>query len=285
MDQLKQLRKDHGDVYIDASKDSKIMKVRGKIDALAAVKNKLAAVNVVIEKVTVHKNEAGLVIGKNGETIKFLTDKFNVGIDVQDAEDETAIVTAVGIHVNVAGAIEAINHMVFQHKDMSSNVVVSNLIRNKFLQDSGKMAKELQKEVNESLGVNSVRLLFEKNGEESSSGSVSLLEIKAPRLHHLAACEFVKERLEGYESKALLMKIEPYMVSKFVGKGGKHIKEFKNIGTGAAVEIDGVTGEVSVLTDDEETKELVRAKIDAFVAENQMLKIPVAESMMGLVRL
>ena len=49
------------------------------------------------------------------------------------------------------------------------------------------------------------------------------------------------------------------------------------------IEGDGVVGEVSVLTNDEATKELIRAAIEKFIAENQILKIPVDVSMMGMV--
>jgi polyribonucleotide nucleotidyltransferase len=257
------------------------MKIRGKIDSLAAVKTDLGGINVTMETIGLDKNEAGLVIGKNGATIKFFSDKFNVGIDVNDIKDEVATVAVVGNYGNVAGAVEAIKLLIYQNKDIVLNVVVSNLVRHKFLQDSGKMVKDVQKEVNESIGGNAVRLIFEKNGSESSS--VSLLEIKSPRMHHLSAVELVKKRIADYESDALFIKIEPYMIAKFVGKGGKNIKELKKLGTGVVIEVDGVVGEVSVLTNDEATKELIRAAIEKFIAENQILKIPVDVSMMGMV--
>ena len=282
MDPMKTLRKNHEQVNMDLSRDNKILKIRGKVDALELVKADLGNLKVCRETINLVGHEAGLIIGKKGANIKSMSEKFSVAIDVNDVSDDAASVAIVGSSANVDGAVQAINHMIFENKDIISNVVVSNVLRNDLLQDAGKKVKEIQKEANELISSNTVRLMFEKQGDNSSS--VSLLEVKCPRLHHTEVLEFVRKRVADFESNALTIKIEPYMVPKFVGKGGKHINELKKLGgKGVVIELDRVLGEVSVMTKDEATKEIIKAAIQKFIADNQILKVPVDNSIMSIV--
>ena len=260
------------------------MKMRGKTDAITALKQDIEKINVIEETIELDAREAGLVIGKGGATIKTLTDKFEVAIDVKDTNDTSSVVKIVGISLNVAEAVKEINNMIFENKDVETAMVVSTLFRNKFLEKSGALIKELQKNVNKALDSNAIRLQFEGRDKDGSEMSTcALLEIRSPRMNHPQAVELVKKHVEEYESKTLIIKIEPYMGSTIIGKGGEKINELKKMGKGATIDLDRVVGEVSVLANDEATKELIKAAIEDIIAENQILKIPVKNSMMGLV--
>jgi len=280
----KELRKDHDDVFLDLSKESNVMKIRGKADALTAFKDEVAKINVTMEKIQLTGREAGMVVGKGGANIKALTEKFDVGVDVKKINDESSSVEIVGISVSVAEAVKEIKEMLFQNDDIDSAVVVSNLFRNQFLEKSGSLIKELQKEVNLALSSNAVRLQFEGRDKDGGDGSsCAILEIKAPRMIHSSVVELVKQRVAECESKALTIKIEPHLVPKIIGKGGVKINEMKKMGKGANIEIDGVMGEISVMASDDATKKLIKTAIENIIAENQILKIPVESSMMPLV--
>lgn len=262
---LKELRSNNTDVYVDLSKDSKVMKIRGKVEYIEDVKNAIAALNVLTETITLDRQEAGFIIGKSGTTIKSLTVKFNVGIEVKDVNEDTALVSIVGFAVNVSGAVEEVNKMTYQNKDIDSKMVVSNLVRSKLLENSGSIIKNIQKDVNKSIGSNAIRLMFEKNSSESSS--ISLLEIRSPRMYHAKAVEYTKSKIAEYESIALVINIESYMVPKFIGKRGEKIKQLRKLGKGATIEVDAFVGEISVLASDEATKVLIKNTIEDFVCD------------------
>lgn len=259
------------------------MKVRGKEDKIAAFKADINEINVVSESITFTKRDVGVIIGKNGATIKSLTEKYGIAVEVNDGKDDSSTVELVGVSINVAAATKEINEMVYQNQDMETAVIVSKLFRNAFLEKSGALIKELQKEINTALNSNAIRIQFE--GRDMESGSCTLLEIKSPRAVHNEAVELVKKRVEEYESKTLVVKFEPHLAPKLIGKGGEKINKIKKLGNGASIEIDRVIGEVSVLAKDEATKDLVKAEIEEIIAQNQILKIPVDNSMMGLVSL
>lgn len=262
---LKELRSNNPDAYVDLSKDSKVMKIRGKIEYIEDVKNAIAALNVITETITLDRQEAGFIIGKSGTTIKSLTVKFNVGIEVKDVNEDTALVSIVGFAVNVSGAVEEVNKMTYQNKDIDSKMVVSNLVRSKLLENSGSIVKNIQKDVNKSIGSNAIRLMFEKNSSESSS--ISLLEIRSPRMYHTKAVEYTTSQIAEYESMALVINIESYMVPKFIGKRGEKIKQLRKLGKGATIEVDAFVGEISVLASDEATKVLIKNTIEDFVCD------------------
>jgi polyribonucleotide nucleotidyltransferase len=281
----KELRNNHANVFVDLSKDSKMMKLRGKMEAITAVKDDILKINVTMETVAVTGREAGLVIGKGGATIKALTEKFDVGLDVKDSKDDTAIIDIVGISINVAAAVKEINDMIFQNQDVDTNIFCSKLFKNKCLEKAGAMIKELQKEINAALDCNGVRIQFEgrDRGEGEMESSGALLEIRSSRTHHASAVELVKKRVAEYEAKTLVIKFESHVIPAIIGKGGEKINELKKLGKGATIELDRVIGEVSVLATDETTKNLVKDAIEEIIAQNQVLKVPVEDSMMGLV--
>ena len=263
-----------------------MMKLRGKMEAITAVKDDIAKkINVTMETVAVTGREAGLVIGKGGATIKALTEKFDVGLDVKDSKDDTAIIDIVGISINVAAAVKEINDMIFQNQDVDTNIFCSKLFKNKCLEKAGAMIKELQKEINAALDCNGVRIQFEgrDRGEGEMESSGALLEIRSSRTHHASAVELVKKRVAEYEAKTLVIKFESHVIPAIIGKGGEKINELKKLGKGATIELDRVIGEVSVLATDETTKNLVKDAIEEIIAQNQVLKVPVEDSMMGLV--
>lgn len=280
----KQLRKDHEHVYIDLSKDTKVIKLRGKMETITAVKDDIAKINVTMETIDVSGKEAGLIIGKGGATIKALAVKHDVGLDVKDGNGDTAAIEIVGISINVAAAVKEINDMIFQNQDVETVVVCSKLFKFKSLGKAGAGIKEMQKEVNAALNSNAVRIQFEGRDKEGEiESSCTLLEIRTPRMVHARAVELVKKRVAEDEAKTIVIKFEAHMIPMIIGKGGEKINELKKLGKGATIELDRVVGEVSVLASDEATKMLVKDAIEEIIAQNQILKIPVENSMMGLV--
>lgn len=284
MEPFKQLQKDHSDVYFDLSKDSKVMKLRGKPHFVSSAKEAVASFDIIKQTIDVAGRETAIVVGKGGVTINAFVEKFNVGMNVERINDEKAVVEITGVPANVNAAVKEINFMLFKNEDIETSIVVSTIAKNSFLEDSGALIKKLQKDVNEMLDCKGVRLNFENEKEEGvESSSKTLLVIRAPRAQHLAAVEYVKKHIAVYESKIFVVKIDQHMIPKIIGKKGETINAMRKMGKGGSIEIDRISGGVSVLANDEESKKLIKAHIEEIIAQNQLLQIPVDSQMMGLV--
>lgn len=279
---FKKLQKDNPDVFFDLDKKSQVLKIRGKVGAISAAKDDLAAIDVVMESFKLVGREVGIVVGKAGATVIALVEKYNVGIDVDRINDESSNCRIVGFSTDVAGAKTEIGEMLFKNEDVETSIIVSSLAKNKFLEGQGNLIKKLQKEVNEALDCNSVRLQFEAKDKDDVNSSCALLGIRSPRMHHLAAVDLTKKNVAEFEAKTLIIKIEQHLIPKLIGKEGATINGLKKMGKGSTIDIDRTLGEVSVLTNDEETKELVKTAIEDIIAANQVLQIPVESNMMML---
>lgn len=282
---FKELRNNHSELYIELSKESKKLKVRGKEGAISSLKDAIAQLDVAMETIKISNKEAGLVIGKGGSMIKSLTEKYSIGVEINKDATESAFVEVVGTTSNVADAVKEINQLLYQNQDVKSVVVVNKLIKNRLLENSGASLKSIQKELNKTFDTNSIRLGFEssKDQDTDNAASSALFEIASIQAVHMAAIEVLKQKIAECESNILTVHVDPTIVPKIIGKGGEKIKELKKLGKGSTIEIDKVTGEVSIFSSDENTKNLVKADIDTIVAQNQSLKIPVEEPMVGLV--
>mmetsp|Transcript_4373 Transcript_4373/g.8410 ORF Transcript_4373/g.8410 Transcript_4373/m.8410 type:complete len:1214 (-) Transcript_4373:129-3770(-) len=281
---FKELRNSHIGVYMDLSKETKKLKVRGKASAISALKDAISQLDVTMENIEMSNKEAGMVIGKGGSMIKLLMEKFCIGVEVKHDANESAIVEVVGTSSNVADAVEEINQLIHQNQDVKSVVVVNKLIKNRLLENAGEEFKSIQREMSKALDTKSIKLGFEtKDKDTDNAASSALLEIVSIQAVHAAAVNFVKQKMDEYESNILFIHVDPSLTSKIVGKGGEKIKELKKLGKGSTIEIDRITGEVSVFSIDENTKHLVKAGIESIVAENHILKIPVEMPMIGLI--
>ncbi len=322
MEPYKKLQKDHSDVYFDLSKESMIMKLRGKPNAVSDAKDAVASFDIIKETIEVVGRETAIVVGKGGVTINALVEKFNVGIQVEDNnekssssgssnsnsnnnnkksndENDKAVVVITGIPSDVKAAAEEIQMMLHNNEDIETSIVVSALAKNGFLEDSGKMIKKLQKDVNELLDCKGVRLNFENEKDDNDGGkgdgkggvdddtsftsSKTLLVVRAPRAQHFAAVDYVKKCINEMESKIFVVKIDDHVIPKIIGKKGETINAMRKLGKGASIDIDRISGGVSVLAIDEESKKLIKAQIEEIIAQNQILQIPLDSQMMGLV--
>lgn len=280
----KELRNNHSEVYFDLSKETKKLNVRGKAGAISALKDAIANLDVTMETISMTNKEVGLVIGKGGSMIKSFIEKFNIGIEVKTESNESSIVEIVGTSSNVADAVKEINQLIYQNQDVKSVLIVNKLIKNRLLENAGEILKSIQRELNKAIDTNSIRLGFESKDKDSeNAASSALLEIASIQAVHDAAVDLLKQKIAKYESNVLSIQIDPSLTTRIIGKGGEKIKELKKLGKGSTIEIDKVTGEVSVFASDENTKDLVKAGIESIVAENQILKIPVEMPMIGLV--
>jgi len=283
MEPFKQLQIDHEDVYFDLSKESRIMKIRGRSEPVEAAKKAIAEFDIAMDSIKLAGRETAIVVGKGGVMIKALIEKFSVGIQVDRINDDSSVAKIVGLPSDVEEAVKEINFMLFKCEDIETSIVVSALAKNGYLENSGALIKQLQKDVNQALDSAGIRLNFEKKEVGAESSSIALLRIKAPRSHHLAAVDFVKPRIEQFESKVFVIKVEDRLIPKIIGKKGENINAMRKIGKGATIEVGRLDSEVSVLAADEATKELIKAEIEKIVAKNQILQIPVESKMMGLV--
>ncbi len=289
MEPFKQLQKDHSDVYFDLSKESMVMKLRGKPDVVTSAKEAVAGFDIIKETIELVGRETGTVVGKGGVTINALAEKFNVGLNVEgnsgkNSDNDKSVVEITGMPKDVQAAAKEINFILFNNEDIETSIVVSALAKNGFLEDSGKLIKELQKDVNDRLECKGVRLNFENEKEEGEeSSSKTLLVVRAPRVQHFAAVDYVKKHINDVESKIFVVKIDQHMIPKIIGKKGETINAMRKMGKGASIDIDRISGGVSVLANDEESKKLIKAQIEEIIAQNQILQIPVDSQMMGLV--
>jgi len=269
-------------IFFDLNREKTTINLRGKPEAVSIAKESILGIRVEMETMKLAGRESGLVVGKGGTTVNKLSDDYNVAIDISKVNEESSAVKIVGTTENVACAKAAIQELIFKNEEVEVPIIVDSLTRNMLLSDSGSLMKQLQKEVKEKCDHGSTMMNFEKlSKEEVKSNSTSILSIKASRIGIEEAVTVVKSRIDSYVADTLTMKVDVDIVPLIIGKGGETINKLKSMGAGAEIHVEKSTGEIKVLGGNE-AKLAIKNAIDDIVSKNQVINVPVDESMVGL---
>lgn len=279
------LQKKHPNVIFDLSKETRLLKLRGKEEYVAPAKEDVMSVDVKMEKIQIPSREAAVIVGKGGKTINRLVADHDVSIQVENQKEtksnsdkSTIIVSGEGKKVDVA--MKEIKDILFNNEDMEVSILVSAMTRNRLLTDSGALVKQLQKDVNEVCQPGNSFVRFEElqKGEERESSSI--LIVKSARMHIAEAEKIVKERIASYDSNLVTMEVDLDLIPVIIGKKGATIKKLRNAGgVGADIEVDKYTGEIKIMADKESQREAMKKVVDDIINDNQILRVPMESSM------
>ena len=282
MAEFNKLLKNHPNVNFDLSKETLLLKLRGKEEFVMPAKEEVLSVDVRMETLVIPGRDAAVIVGKSGKTINRLVADYDVSIQVENQkkgnEDKsTIIVSGQGNKVDVA--MKEIKDILFKSEDIEVHLLVTPMTRNKLLSGSGLLIKQLQKDVNKACQPGNSFVRFEELSKEERETS-SILIVKSPRMHIEQAEKIVKERIEQYDSAMITIQIDIDLIPVIIGSKGATIKSIRNLGgEGADIEVDKVTGEVKIMADSQASRVVMKEAVDKLVDENQILRVPMAQSM------
>jgi len=291
MSQFNIIQKNHPNVDFDFSKESLVIKLRGKQEYVDLAKESLSEMNVKmgLESITASGREVAVVVGKSGCTINRLIDTYDVSIEVKASKTKTAgdedesTITISGYEHQVDGALQEIKNILFQNESIQTSILLSSMTRNKLLANSGELIKVLQKDINTACqpGMSTVR--FEDVAKEDRD-LPSLLTLTSARMHIDKAESILNERIDAYNSTVITMQIDSELIPVVIGPKGAMIKSLKKLGgPGSDIDIEKLTGIIKIMSNDNEMRNKVKNAIDKIVDENQILKVPVLKSMFSLI--
>lgn len=281
---LNKMQEEHPNVYLDLDRESTIVRLRGRPEKVSAAKAALLGLDVKCESRALTSREISLVVGKGGATINKLVESYNVVINIDGKDTSATSVEVVGMADNVDAAYQEIDKILYDNEEIDDEFVVDQMVRNNFLADSGVVMKELQADISKKTEHNGggVLLQFEKRPKEEQHKSESKLLVKASRLNMPIAKEVIQKKISEVEANVLTITVDPDMIPTIIGKGGSTINELRKEGTGADIEVDKITGKIKI-QGDEEVKQAVTKAIDKIVSENQVLKVEIDKSMIGVI--
>ncbi len=279
MAEFNTLQKNHPNVIFDLSKETSIIKLRGREEFVNPAKEEILNNEVTMESIETSGRDAALVVGKSGKTINRLIETHGVAIQVENKKNDMSEIAVSGLQNKVNSAIKEIKDLLFNNEDMEVSILVNPMTRNKLLSDSGALVKKLQKDVNAACQPGNSFVRFEDISKEERE-SASILLVKSPRMHIKEAEKIVRERIEEYDSAVLTMQVDLDLIPVIIGSKGATIKNIrKQGGDGADVEIDKYSGEVKLMAEKESNREKMKGAIDVIISENQILRLPMEKSM------
>lgn len=279
MTEFNKLQKDHDDVFFDLTKETCLLVMRGRERFVNSAKEDVEKIDVTMEKMDIPSREASAIVGKGGKVINRLIADHDVNIQIKDNYEEISTVSVAGKGRKVEAAMKEINDILFKSEDIEISVLVTPMTRNKLLSDSGALIKKLQNDLHEACQPGNSFVRFEKISEDERD-ALSILLVKSQRMHIEKAEKIVKERLAQYDSSVATMEIDVELIPVIIGPKGATIKSIRKVGgAGADIDIDKVNGQLKLMADKEAGRIAMKNAIETIVNENQILRVPMANSM------
>ena len=239
---------------------------------------------------TLSQREASVVVGKGGATIDKLVEDHGILISVNNArsagdDKKERQLNLIGPEVNVDSAFMKVEEILYQNEVVQDFIMVNVMQRNKFLMNSGALIKRLQAQISGEINGDGVLLFFEKRSQSDNSVSFSepsKITIKASRANLLTAKQIVQDKVNAFDAGIITMSVRPDIIPAILGKGGETINNLRQEMPGADIDLDKVTGVMQIHAEDEDTRMAVRAAIDNIVIRNQVRKVEVQKTIIGL---
>lgn len=266
-------------VIFEFSIESSLLKMRGREEFVNAAKAHLMSFDLSLETLEIPNSDSGVVVGKGGATINRLVTEHNVSIEIfhvkSKSPNDITTVTVSGYRNDVSEAIKEIKDLLFKNEVIEFSVLVSPMVRNKLLNNSGQLIKNLQKDLNEACESKHYSIRCEKFDDDEEYVSLSNLTVRTTRMHFEKAEKIVKEKLALYESTKYTMQIDVGLVPVIIGPKGSTIQSLKALGgPGANIQVDKLNGEIQLMGDTETGRNAMKDVIDNLITENQIIKVP-----------
>eukprot|EP00542_Grammatophora_oceanica_P019577 CAMPEP_0194038232 /NCGR_PEP_ID=MMETSP0009_2-20130614/10484_1 /TAXON_ID=210454 /ORGANISM="Grammatophora oceanica, Strain CCMP 410" /LENGTH=1201 /DNA_ID=CAMNT_0038680669 /DNA_START=46 /DNA_END=3651 /DNA_ORIENTATION=- len=266
---LEVFRAEHASVQMEVLLKKKMVALRGPPTEVSYCKEKLLGMTLTKAKKEMKSKETGLVVGKGGTAINKIIDTHQVAIDVSETGEDEYTAIVLGPPANVEAAMNEMNSLLDDNADVVETMTIPSMFRNILLMDSGEPIRKLQSEVNEKVReeMGGGYVLINVQRETTEDGTV--LNIKGRKVSVICAMPVIEEALDAMKEKMIIIKIDPFVSSRIIGKGGETIKKLRRKGVNIEVEKDIVCIHAS---DAEQGKE-VEQEVQAIIAENQILRM------------
>jgi polyribonucleotide nucleotidyltransferase len=264
------LRNRHPDVVVTITRaNTQALRLRGLPNDIESAEKDLLGFTVIQEELRVASKLSAAVVGKQGATIERLVLDHQATIDIQRNKDEESIIRIAGPFSNVEAAMKEIEEMISAAKENTETVAVDQNLRSALLLKGGAGIRELNKKV-------SAATKEHGTGVSLSIGDDGIVVVGKVMVT-TAAVEILKEEICQLEASIVRIKVDPFALPVFIGKGGKTLKKLKD-GKTVNVEIDRIVGEVTICGLDKSEVASVEESFRSFAGENLVERISVDSS-------
>jgi polyribonucleotide nucleotidyltransferase len=264
------LRKRHPDVVVTITRaNTQALRLRGLPNDIESAEKDLLSFTVIQKELRVAAKVSSAVVGKQGATIERLVLDHQATIDIQRNKDEESIIRIAGPVSNVEAAMKEIEEMIAAAKESTETVAADQNLRSALLLKGGAGIRELNKKVSAATKENGASVLL-------SIGDDGIVVV-GKVMDTTAAVEMLKEEICQLETSIVRIKVDPFALPVFIGKGGKTLKKLKD-GKSVNIEIDRVIGEVTICGLDKAEVASVEESFRSFAGEHLVERISVDSS-------
>jgi polyribonucleotide nucleotidyltransferase len=269
------LREQYTDVYLDISRDSTKIAIRGMPDRVNAVKKFLLGIDIVKKERQLIGREAMILVGRKGVTINKLVLKHEVSIAVDKVDEENSTATVTGPPGLVDAAMNEIEELMNDNREVIEKINVSPILKRILLAENAQHIKALQNRVNEELKSQDLDgntyISFDKDSKEKDYPE---LLVKAKQSVSSTAFELVEAGVKELDNLMGHFSIDTYIIPRIIGKGGETIRKLTKDKL-AYIEVDRVSGKVSVGGTTVEECDAIFKDVKDLIAQNALLRIAV----------
>jgi polyribonucleotide nucleotidyltransferase len=272
---LTKLREEYTDVYIDISRDSTKIAIRGMPDRVNAAKKFLLDTDIVKKERKLIGRESTILVGRKGVTINKLSVKHEVSIAVDKVDEEYSTATVSGPPGLVAAAMDEIEELMNDNREVIEKIDVSPILKRILLAENAQHIKALQTRVNEELKSQDLDgntyISFDK---DSSDKEHPELMVKAKQSVISTAFELVEAGVKELDNLMVHMSVDTYIIPRIIGKGGETIRNLTK-DKSAYIEVDRVSGKVTVGGNTVEERDAILKDVKELIAQNALLRVDV----------
>eukprot|EP00594_Rhizosolenia_setigera_P006043 CAMPEP_0178950558 /NCGR_PEP_ID=MMETSP0789-20121207/6725_1 /TAXON_ID=3005 /ORGANISM="Rhizosolenia setigera, Strain CCMP 1694" /LENGTH=1206 /DNA_ID=CAMNT_0020631309 /DNA_START=76 /DNA_END=3696 /DNA_ORIENTATION=- len=281
---LAKIEQAHPMVYLDLTRNSSTVSLRGRTEFVSACKMDLMTLDIKTESIPLSKQyETGIVVGKGGQTISLLSSKFDVYINVSD--EPQPLIEITGKHSDVDNCSKEISQLLEDNEEIEDYILCDSIQRNLFLNNQGKVLKEIQKSFNTG-GKGGVLLVFDRsenssseagNDSNSTTTSTSKMIIKTQRILLDQVKDTVLSKMKEFHDSISEIQVDPAMISAIIGKNGSQIKTLRKDTPSVIIDVVRDTGLIRIQSFEEKDKETIIEAIHDIVAQNQIRQVPISQ--------
>jgi len=263
---LTELRSRHPYAHLAVNRSSTQVRIRGIAKDIETVEEDLLSFDLTQKELRAAPSESLVVVGKQGATIERLILSHQTTIDVKRKDEEDSVITIAGPADRVETAVREIELMLSANKEISLTVAVDPNVRAMFLLKSGEGIKNLNKKVNEATS--------EKNCFFGLSMGDDGVVVRGKAKAMQMAIDIVEESSREVEASIVRIKVDPFAIPAFIGKGGMTMKKLRD-GKLVNVEMDRIVGEIVLCGPDPAEVETLEKSFRSLAAEHLVERISV----------
>lgn len=269
------LREEYTDVYLDISRDSTKIAIRGMPDQVNAVKKFLLGIDIVMKERKLIGREAMVLLGRKGVTINKLVAKHEVSIAVDKVDEENSTATVTGPPGLVAAAMDEIEELINDNREVIEKIHVRLIFKRILLAEGAQHIKALQNRVNDELKSQDLDgntyISFDKDSKDKDHPE---LLVKAKQSVMSTAFKLVEAGVKELENLMVHLSIDTYIIPRIIGKGGETIRKLTKDKL-AYIDVDRVSGKLSVGGTTVEERDAILKDVKELITQNSLLRVDV----------